>query len=69
MSSVKSVIAQAGTPRNKVKVGVNINWEKVCGCPAELIYSTDYYNVSGSPAAVARWQSSNLLHAGWSVGA
>ncbi|WIA11873.1 hypothetical protein OEZ85_011959 [Tetradesmus obliquus] len=44
MSSVKSVIAQAGTPRNKVKVGVNINWEKVCGCPAELIYSTDYYN-------------------------
>jgi hypothetical protein len=47
MSSVKSVIAQAGTPRNKVKVGININWEKVCGCPAELIYSTDYYSVSG----------------------
>ncbi|KAF6265946.1 hypothetical protein COO60DRAFT_770702 [Scenedesmus sp. NREL 46B-D3] len=44
MSSVKSVIAQGGTPRNKVKVGVNINWEKICGCPAELIYSVNYYN-------------------------
>eukprot|EP00882_Tetradesmus_deserticola_P017054 GHRQ01018246.1.p1 GENE.GHRQ01018246.1~~GHRQ01018246.1.p1 ORF type:complete len:302 (+),score=102.60 GHRQ01018246.1:187-1092(+) len=46
MSMVKSVIAQGGTPRNRVKVGVNINWEKICGCPAELLYSVYYYNVS-----------------------
>jgi hypothetical protein len=45
-SSVKSIIAQGGTPRNKVKVGININWEKVCGCPSDLIYSTNYFTVS-----------------------
>jgi hypothetical protein len=25
------------------KVGVNVNWEKICGCPSNLIYSTQYY--------------------------
>jgi len=25
------------------KVGVNVNWEKICGCPSHLIYSTQYY--------------------------
>ncbi|KAF8071087.1 UBP4 [Scenedesmus sp. PABB004] len=44
IGSVKSIVSQNGTPRNKVKVGVNVNWEKICGCPAELIYSTNYYN-------------------------
>jgi len=24
------------------KVGVNVNWEKICGCPSFLIYSTQY---------------------------
>jgi hypothetical protein len=28
------------------KVGVNVNWEKICGCPSNLIYSTQYYTVS-----------------------
>lgn len=28
------------------KVGVNVNWEKICGCPSFLIYSTQYYTVS-----------------------
>lgn len=28
------------------KVGINVNWEKICGCPSFLIYSTQYYTVS-----------------------
>lgn len=46
IGNVKNVITQGGTPRNKVKVGVNVNWEKICGCPAELIDSTNYFSVS-----------------------
>lgn len=46
IGQVKQTITGGGTPSNKVKVGVNVNWEKICGCPADLIYSTDYYNVS-----------------------
>lgn len=30
------------------KVGVNVNWEKICGCPSFLIYSTQYYTVSAA---------------------
>jgi len=42
--NIKRVIGGSGTPYNKIKVGVNINWEKVCGCPSELIFSSNYYN-------------------------
>lgn len=44
IGQVTKTISDGGTPKNKVKVGININWEKVCGCPAELIYSTNYFN-------------------------
>jgi hypothetical protein len=33
---IKSII---GGP---ARVGVNVNWEKICGCPSHLIYSTQY---------------------------
>lgn len=41
---IKKVIGASGTPHSKIKVGVNVNWEKICGCPAELIYSVNYYS-------------------------
>jgi hypothetical protein len=37
---IKSII---GGP---ARVGVNVNWEKICGCPSHLIYSTQYQTVS-----------------------
>lgn len=46
IGQVKKVVSGGGTPRNKVKVGININWEKICGCPADLTYSTNYFSVS-----------------------
>ena len=42
--NIKRVIGGSGTPYSKIKVGININWEKVCGCPSELIHSSNYYN-------------------------
>jgi hypothetical protein len=44
MGQIKNAISAKGTPKSKVKVGVNINWEKICGCPSELIFSSNYYN-------------------------
>lgn len=46
ISQIKTVVSGGGTPKNKVKVGVNVNWEKICGCPSELIYSVNYFSVS-----------------------
>ena len=38
---IKSIIAEgSGTAAGAVRVGVNLNWEKICGCPGNLIYST-----------------------------
>jgi hypothetical protein len=37
---IKSIIAEGGTPLSAIRVGVNVNWEKVCGCPGSLIDST-----------------------------
>lgn len=41
---IKDIISSNGTPRNKVKVGVNVNWEKICGCPGSLILAVNYYS-------------------------
>lgn len=46
-SSWESIIPDIkATAGGNTKVGVNVNWEKICGCPSTLIYSTQYYNVS-----------------------
>jgi hypothetical protein len=37
---IKAAIAEGGTPPSAVRVGVNTNWEKVCGCPGDLMAST-----------------------------
>lgn len=46
------------------KVGVNVNWEKICGCPSHLIYSTQYYTVSPRLAVdiMHRWLQTPLEH-------
>ncbi|GBF98347.1 hypothetical protein Rsub_11241 [Raphidocelis subcapitata] len=41
---VRALIAEGGTPPAAVRVGVNLNWEKVCGCPGDLMQSTNYYS-------------------------
>lgn len=40
VSQIKATAAAAGMPPGDVRVGANLNWEKVCGCPAGLLYST-----------------------------
>jgi len=40
-SIINPIKAVAG---GNTKVGVNVNWEKICGCPSFLIYSTNYYS-------------------------
>jgi hypothetical protein len=40
VAQVKAAVAEGGTPPAAVRVGVNLNWEKVCGCPGELMAST-----------------------------
>eukprot|EP00877_Chromochloris_zofingiensis_P005846 jgi/Chrzof1/15262/UNPLg00656.t1 len=42
VNTVKDIVAGGGTAKSKVKIGVNVNWEKICGCPSDLIYSVDY---------------------------
>ena len=50
---MQQVLGAKGTPYNAIKVGVNINWEKICGCPARLIFSTDYFGqISSNPSIV-----------------
>lgn len=39
----KAAAAARGAPPSSVRVGVNLNWEKVCGCPAGAMSSTNYY--------------------------
>jgi hypothetical protein len=39
---VRALIAEGGTPPAAVRVGVNLNWEKVCGCPGDLMQSTKW---------------------------
>jgi hypothetical protein len=64
MGQIKNAISAKGTPKSKVKVGVNINWEKICGCPSELIFSSNYYNVrlTRMVAIVAKGQAGCLEH-------
>jgi hypothetical protein len=44
VGSIKRIISASGIEQRRAKVGVNINWEKICGCPGFLIDSTNYYN-------------------------
>lgn len=40
--AVKKILGANGTPSKKIKVGININWQKICGCPGNLMDSANY---------------------------
>jgi hypothetical protein len=40
IKQIKGVVSEGGTPPSSVRVGVNLNWEKICGCPGNAMAST-----------------------------
>lgn len=59
---VKAAVAEGGTPAAAVRVGVNINWEKVCGCPGGLMPSSNYFS-----ELQARWPEVRRSLSVWDV--